>query len=241
MTAELRRWLRVPAGRPLPSWVEGRLSPSLRQHARARQGTPLASTVFGVLDLETTGTSADRDRILEIGLVVQRGGRVLRRFTTLVDVAAPVPRPILELTGIALAELEDAPGEERALWELARVLRETAVQALVAHNAPFDRRFLESAWRRHALSPDLPPFLCSLRLARRWVAAPRHGLDTLVAWLGIRPQPRHRALGDAEMTSALWVELLGRARLCGVHTLEALFALGQPGRRRRRGGPRAIR
>ncbi len=241
MTAELRQWLRVPEGRPLPSWVEPRLSARLRDESRARQGTPLATSVFGVVDLETTGTSTDRHRILEIGLVVLRGGRVERRFTTLVDVPAPVPPEILELTGIDPRELENAPGEEAALLGLARALRESGVQALVAHNAPFDRRFLERAWRRNAPRHELPPFLCSLRLARRWIGAPRHGLDTLVSQLGIPRQARHRALGDAEMTAALWIELLGRARLHGVHTLEVLLERGTPGRskRRRRVTPRA--
>jgi DNA polymerase-3 subunit epsilon len=234
MTAELRRWLRVPEELELPDWVAQRLAPSLRSEVRARTGTPLGSTVFGVVDLETTGLSTDRHRILEIGLVVVRGRRVLRRFTTLVDVEAPVPEAILELTGISPRELEAAPGEERALLGLGAVLREAGVRALVAHNAPFDRRFLERAWRRHAPGVELPPFLCSLRLARRWVRAPRHGLDTLVAQLGIPRQARHRALGDAEMTAALWIELLGRARLRGVHTLEALLELGEPGRGRRR-------
>lgn len=233
MTAELRRWLRIPDGRPLPSWVAPRLSERLVDERRARQGTPLQSAVFGVVDLETTGTSTDRHRILEIGLVVLRGGRVLGRFTTLVDVPAPVPRDILELTGIDPRELEGAPGEEAALRGLATALRETGVQALVAHNAPFDRRFLERAWQRHAPGGELPPFLCSLWLARRWVRAPKHGLDALVSQLGIPRHVRHRALGDAEMTAALWIELLGRARLRGVHTLESLLAQGSPRRRNR--------
>ena len=234
---ELRRWLRVPEGRPLPDWVESRLGSAFRGEVEARLGTPSATTVFGILDLETTGFSTDRHRILEIGLVVQRDGRILRRFTTLVDASAPIPPEIVALTGIDERALENAPGEEQALLALARVLRESRVEALVAHNAPFDRRFLERAWSRYALGQDLPPFLCSLRLARRWIRAPRHGLDALIQQLGIRSLARHRALGDAEMTAVVWAELLARGRLQGVHTLEALRELGEP----RRGRPRQRR
>ncbi len=228
--ASLRRLLRVPEARPLPSWAERRLGRSPGADAAARRGTLTRRAVFGVVDLETTGLSTDSHHILEIGLVVQRGGRALRRFSTLVDVPAPIPPSIVELTGISERDLEGAPGEEPALRAFADVLRGEGVQALVAHNAPFDRRFLERAWSRHALALELPPFLCSLRLARRWIRAPRHGLDALVAQLGIAGQARHRALGDAEMTSALWTELLARARLRGVHTLEALRRVGEPDR-----------
>jgi len=238
--ASLRRWLRVPQARPVPAWVERRLGRTAHAAAEARRGTSTRRAVFGVVDLETTGLSSDDHRILEIGLVVQRGGRTLRRFSTLVDVPAPIPAAIVELTGISQRDLGDAPGEEAALRAFAEVLRSQGVQALVAHNAPFDRRFLERAWSRYPLGIDLPFFLCSLRLARRWIRAPRHGLDALVAQLGIRGQARHRALGDADMTSALWTELLERARLRGVHTLEALRAAGEPGRsgsRRRRVTP----
>ncbi|MBW2281784.1 MAG: 3'-5' exonuclease [Deltaproteobacteria bacterium] len=206
----------------------------------ARRGTSTRRAVFGVVDLETTGLSTDDHLILEIGLVVQCGGRVVRRFSTLVDVPAPIPRSIVALTGISRRDLEGAPGEEAALRAFAEVVRSEGVQALVAHNAPFDRRFLERAWARYPLAMDLPPFLCSLRLARRWIRAPRHGLDALVAQLGIRGQARHRALGDAEMTSALWTELLARARLRGIHSLEDLRSAGEPGRsgpRRRRVTP----
>ncbi len=236
--ASLRRWLRVPDARPLPSWVERRLRRAAHADAEARgtlRHTPTGRAVFGVVDLETTGFSTDAHRILEIGLVVQRGGRALRRFSTLVDVPAPIPASIVELTGISEHDLEGAPGEEQALRAFADVLRGAGVQALVAHNAPFDRRFLERAWSRYALGLELPPFLCSLRLSRRWIRAPGHGLDALVAQLGIRGQARHRALGDAEMTSVLWTELLARARLHGVHTLEALRRVGEPGRSRPRG------
>ena len=96
------------------------------------------------------------------------------------------------------------------------------------------RRFLDRAWRAHGLRTPLPPFLCSVRLARRWVRAPRYGLDTLVRQLSIPPRPRHRALGDAEMTADLWHELLKRGKLADVHTLEALRAIGGVGRSRRR-------
>ena len=69
--AQLRDWLCVPAGLPLPRWAEKRLARGVRAELEARKGTPLDDVVFGIVDLETTGLAARRDRILEIGLVVQ--------------------------------------------------------------------------------------------------------------------------------------------------------------------------
>jgi DNA polymerase-3 subunit epsilon len=229
----IRTWLCVPDGFVLPDWTQAQLEAGIRTALEAREGTPLERVVFGIVDLETTGLSAQRDRILEIGLVVLRGGKILERFSTLVAVDLPLPRIITEITGIDAEELQEAPQEAEALEGFASVIRAQRVDVLVAHNARFDRQFLQRAWRCNELTPDLPTFLCSLRLARAWVRAPSYGLDRLVAQLGIPMAPRHRALGDAEMTATLWQELLARGRLQGVHTLEALCQKAELGRPRR--------
>lgn len=236
----LRNWLRVPAGTPLPRWARSALSDPFERELEARKGRPLDRVVFGIVDLETTGLWSGAHRILEVGLVVQRGGRLLRRFGALVGVDVPVPPWITALTGIAPEDTIGAPPEAEVLSDLATVLREEQVELLVAHNAGFDRAFLERAWAAHGLDPPLPPFVCSLRLARKWIHAPRYGLGGLAAQLSIPARPRHRALGDAEMTAVLWTELLARGRLRGVHTLESLTRLAAPGRSRKRSRVRVV-
>ncbi len=222
----LRRWLHVPGPLRVPDWVQARLGGRFREASppglAPERGLALERAVLGVVDLETTGLSARDCRILEIGLVVRSGSRTVRRFETLVDIQAPVPAGIVALTGIDDAQLLGAPPEAQALERFARVLAETRVDVLIAHNARFDRSFLEAAWDRHGLAPALPPFLCSIKLARRLLRAPSYSLGALVAQLGIPEALRHRALGDAEMTVGLLRELLQRARLAGVRTLEAL-------------------
>jgi len=232
----LREWLRVPRSLSLPSWAAARLGMGVERELEARRGLLLERAVFGVVDLETTGLSPHNSRILEIGLVVLRGEAVLARMGTLVDVGGPVPSGITALTGIDDSLLEGAPCECEALAAFAELLRRHSVDALVAHNARFDRGFLARAWRAHQRPELLPPFLCSVRAARRFVSAPRYGLDALIRHLSIPERARHRALGDAEMTADLWLELLGRARVSGVHTLESLRSLAAvgPAKRRRR-------
>ncbi len=223
----VRTWLRVPKGAPLPAWAQSRLGAKVANELAARSGTALDEAVFGIVDLETTGLSPDHCRILEIGLVALRGGEVLGRLGTLVDVGEPVPSGITALTGIDDSQLVGAPCEEDALASVGAFLAEHRVDVLVAHNARFDRGFLVRAWREHGRAPELPAFLCSVLLARKVVKAPRYSLDALVAHLSIPERARHRALGDAEMTADLWIELVARAKLGGVHTLEALRVLAE--------------
>jgi DNA polymerase-3 subunit epsilon len=223
----MRAWLRVPEGLGLPRWATAGLCASVAGELEARSGAALERVVFGIVDLETTGLSPAHCRILEIGLVAVQGGRVLGTFGTLVDVGGPVPSGITALTGIDDALLEGAPCEGDALDAMAGFMAEHRVDVLVAHNARFDRGFLARAWREHGREPALPEFLCTVRLARKLVRAPRYGLDALVTHLSIPERARHRALGDAEMTADLFVELLARARLAGVHTLERLRKIGE--------------
>jgi len=233
----LREWLRVPRGLSLPAWVSARLGTNVACELEARRGLLLERAVFAILDLETTGLSPVHGRILEIGAVVLRGSAVLARFETLVDVGQPLPWGIVALTGIRDQLLAGAPREEQALASFAALLERHRVDAVVAHNARFDRGFIARAWRAHERPEPLPPFLCSVLAARRLVRAPRYGLDALVAQLSIQHRARHRALGDAEMTADLWIELVGRARVGGIHTLESLRGIAglrapAPARRR---------
>jgi DNA polymerase III epsilon subunit family exonuclease len=178
-----------------------------------------------VIDLETTGLSAATCEILEIGLVVLRHGLGVRRFETLVRTDRSVPTLISALTGIREQDLLEAPTEVEALARLRRVLEEERVEVLVAHNARFDRSFLAAAWERHLLSPPLPPFLCTLRLARRLIRARRYSLDVLADHLGLLPRARHRALGDAEIAGDLFREILRQAMGHRITSLEALESL----------------
>jgi DNA polymerase III epsilon subunit family exonuclease len=209
---------------PLPGWAR-RLLPAVDAASPTKSGRPLSKVVFGVLDLETTGLSSTTNEILEIGLVVLRHGLNTRRFETLVRTDRTVPSVVEALTGIREADLLGAPPERQALDLLSDVLREEHVEVLVAHNARFDHSFLTVAWERHLLSPSLPPFLCTLRLARRLLRSPSYSLDVLAEQLGLLPRPRHRALGDAEVAADLFREILREAVRRGVTSLEDLESL----------------
>ena len=85
------------------------------------------------LDLETTGTSPARDRIIEIGLCLVEGGRLIEEWSTLVNPQSPIPPFIEHYTGITGAMVKGAPTFAELGNEL---LARLDGRLLVAHNAP---------------------------------------------------------------------------------------------------------
>jgi len=150
------------------------------------------------LDLETTGTSPARDRIIEIGLCLVEGGRLIEEWSTLVNPQSPIPPFIEHYTGITGAMVKVAPTFAELGSEL---LARLDGRLLVAHNAPFDYGFLRHEFARRQI-PFAAPVLCTVQLSRRlFPGERRHGLDAVIARHGLRCDHRHRALGDARV---LW-------------------------------------
>lgn len=165
-----------------------------------------ADTVI-VLDFETTGMSPGQgDRAIEIGAVKVAAGQVVDRFQGLMNPGLRVSAFIEGLTGISNEMLAAAPDCAEVMDEFADFI---AGHDLVAHNASFDRRFLDAELTR--IGRDYSgEFACSMLAARRvYRDAPDHKLGTLVAWKRIPNDGTfHRALADAEMTAGLWLGML---------------------------------
>ncbi|HEY5658217.1 MAG TPA: 3'-5' exonuclease, partial [Myxococcota bacterium] len=196
----------------LPEALDAR---HLRTGAEARVATvPLAEADFAVVDLETSGLSAERDRIIEIGAVRVSRLEAVDRFETLLREpgAAPPSKKITALTGIDAALLSDAPPADRALAAFRRWLAAAPRAPFVAHNASFDARFTQRALDAYGLPALRVPVLCTRKLARRILPRlGRYDLDHLCAHFGIANSARHRALGDAQATARALIELLHEA------------------------------
>ena len=178
----------------------------------------LAEATFVVVDTETTGTTAAKDRVIEIGAVKVRGGRVVETFSQLINPERSVPRRITRLTGISTAMLFDEPPAAEVLPAFLDFLGEGV---LVAHNLPFDLRFLNAELARAGLAPLSNPTLCTLRLARRLLPGLRSkGLSSLIKFFKLDVKHRHRALGDAEATAEALIHFLNQ--LGYEHGLETL-------------------
>ena len=203
-------------------------------------GVRLEQADFAVVDLETTGLSVERASILEIGAVRVSRLECVARFATLVRPPRAVPRRIADLTGIDAAALADAPAPGRALRAFHGWLAQASAAPFVAHNAPFDARFLGRAFADQRLAPHRGPLLCTRRLARRTLPElGRYDLDHVCAHFGIANRARHRALGDAEATARVLIELLQCARGgSAVQTLGDLLDLQERPPPKRRAGRR---
>jgi len=191
----------------------------------------LEDASFVVFDLETTGLSATQSRICEIGAVRVTGLELVDEFQSLVNPGVSLPEQIARLTGLRDPELRRAPSVRAVL---GRFLAFAGDDLLVAHNASFDRRFLEhQLLRMHGRRLSEPP-LCSAALARRLLEGRRRrvGLAGLADFFGVPTTPCHRALPDAQATAEILVHLIGLAQELGARHLSELRALAAPRKRR---------
>jgi DNA polymerase-3 subunit epsilon len=169
----------------------------------------LEEATFVVTDTETTGTRAGEDRIIEIGAVRVQGGEVVDTFQQLIDPGRHVPRRITRITGLSTASVF---GEPTAREVLPRYLEFLGDSVLVAHNLPFDLRFLQAELDLAGLPPIENEAVCTVRLARRLLPSlPSRGLTALAKHFGITNSARHRALGDAEATADILLRFLDRS------------------------------
>ncbi|MCK8115159.1 helicase C-terminal domain-containing protein [Anaerosoma tenue] len=152
------------------------------------------------VDVETTGFDPASHEVIEVAAVLARGPEILDRWSSLVRPRGAVPLETTQLTGIDDAMLADAPCMAEAGAHLARFVGDRAV---VAHNAPFDRAFLE-----HASSGGCRlagPWIDSLEVVR--IALPRlrsHRLSDLARAFSLDAGRGHRAPDDAETLFGVW-------------------------------------
>ena len=164
--------------------------------------------VYVSLDIETTGLSADRDAIIEIGAVRFKGNNVYDIFQTFVNPERPLPYKIQQLTGIVPEDVENAPLIQAVLPELTRFVGDSPI---IGHNIAFDLSFLrkQNVFHQH---PSIDTFeLASILLPH----ASRYSLTALLSHLNVELPPddqAHRALDDSQATRHLFEALLDQAR-----------------------------
>ena len=180
-----------------------------------------------VFDLETTGLSASRDRMCEIGAVRVKALAIDETFETLVQPGVALPPTIARLTGLREAELRRAPRPELAL---RRFLAFAGEAPLAAHNARFDVGFLDRAVEGLTGRRVAAPVVDTVWLARRLLhrRSERFSLSQLAHFFGTSTQPCHRALPDAVATGEILVALLGLAQERGARTLAEVIELAAP-------------
>jgi DNA polymerase-3 subunit epsilon len=166
-----------------------------------------------MLDFETTGLSpAMGDRITEVAALRIVGGKVTERYVSLINCQVRIPSFITQLTGISQSMVDAAPPVSRVVPELLDFI---GGDALSAHNASFDEKFLKAEADRLSLTPRHAGLVCSLKLSRRvFPGLGSYKLGLLSGELGIRfRSAAHRAESDAEVAAEVLIHIgrhLGR-------------------------------
>jgi len=189
--------------------------------------TAIEDAELVVFDLETTGLSAKRDRMCEIGAVRVCALAIHETFETLVDPGVPLPPAIANLTGITPGELRRAPRSEIAV---RRFLGFAGDAPLVAHNARFDVGFLDREVERLTGRRVAAAVVDTVWLARRLLhrRSERFSLSQLAHFFGSSCEPCPRALPDALATAEILIALLGLAQERGARTLAEVIELAAP-------------
>jgi DNA polymerase-3 subunit epsilon len=179
---------------------------------------------FAVVDVETSGLSSRRHRILQIGVVtVESDGTVVDQWSTFVRLRRPWSRiGPRRVHGITRRTLRGAPRAEVAVAELCRRLDGTV---FTAHNADFDAAFIDRAAARAGVAPPGGRRLCTLQLSRRLDPDRQltHGLADVCARYDITIERHHDALCDARATAAVLPHLLRAHGVVDVAGLEPLY------------------
>ena len=149
-----------------------------------------------LLDCETTGGNATRNRIIEIGLLIIEEGKLIKRWQSFVDPQTTLPPFIQKITGINPGMLIGAPIFSDIADELLQYLDG---RTLVAHNARFDYGFIKNEFARMDVKFSTKP-LCSVKFSRAlFPQFNRHGLSHIIKRFELTIENRHRAMDDAEM------------------------------------------
>ena len=165
---------------------------------------------FICFDLETTGLSAQNDRITEIGAVRLHNGEITDRFDIFVDPERPIPEKITQLTSITNEMVAGAPKEAEALEQFFQFCGEDAV--LVAHNASFDASFVRAALQRQG-KPFENTYIDTVTMARSLLPDLKKAtLDSVANYLKLKPFHHHRAEDDAAVLGDIFLNFLERLK-----------------------------
>lgn len=152
---------------------------------------------FAIIDLETTGGSASREKIIEVAIVIFDGEKIIDSFESLINPERSIPPFITKITGISNQMVSDAP----KFYEVAKKIIEITEDCIfVAHNVRFDYSFTQEEFKRLGYNYTRKQ-LCTIKLFRRFFPGLRsYSLGNLINEFNIKVNSRHRAMADVIAT-----------------------------------------
>lgn len=203
--------------------VEAYLVDDTRQIVINSMGQNFNDT-FVVFDLETTGFSAEVDRIIEIGAIKIKNGEIVDNFSKFVNPKIPIPFRIEKLTGINDSMVMEAEPTEKILPEFLEFCGDAV---MVAHNAGFDTSFIINNAERLGIKYD--PTIMDTVLLAQFVIPNLHNykLDTLCKHLAVSLENHHRAVDDAQATAYIYLKMVKMLEERDIFDLDKLNEAGK--------------
>lgn len=202
--------------------VEAYLVDDLKEIVQNVKGQSL-NDIFVVFDIETTGFSPIKNRIIEIGAVKIKNGEVIERFSTFVNPQVPIPFEIEKLTGITDNMVINEPLIEEVL---PKFIDFCTGAVMVAHNAGFDMSFIRVNCDKQKLLCDYT-VIDTVSMARFLLPSlSKYKLDVVAKSLGISLDNHHRAVDDAGCTAEIFVKFIEMLKEREIHDLYSINQAG---------------
>lgn len=180
-------------------------------------------TEYVVFDIETTGLSPKFNKIIEIGAVRVKDGKICDTYSQFINPEVPIPYSITKLTSITDNMVMEAPTIDVVLPQFLEFVGDAV---LVAHNAAFDTGFIKAFARQLGLICD-NTIMDTMTLAH--ILIPELGkytLDRLCKQFNVSLENHHRACDDAAATAEIFVKMLDMIHKKDVHTIAELNVMG---------------
>ncbi|ATV63363.1 PolC-type DNA polymerase III [Fusobacterium pseudoperiodonticum] len=173
---------------------------------------------FVVFDIETTGLNSHTNKIIEIGAVKIKAGRIIDRYSQLINPGISIPYHITEITSITNEQVANQPKIDEVIGKFVEFIGDAV---LVAHNAPFDMGFIKRDIKEY-LNIDLESSVIdTLQMARDlFPDFKKYGLGDLNKALGLALEKHHRAVDDSQATANMFIIFLEKYKEKGVEYLK---------------------
>ena len=173
---------------------------------------------FVVFDIETTGLNSHTNEIIEIGAVKIKAGRIVDRYSQLINPGRPIPYHITEITSITNEQVANEPKIDEIIGKFVDFIGDAV---LVAHNAPFDMGFIKRDIKKY-LNIDLQSSVIdTLQMARDlFPDLKKYGLGDLNKTLGLALEKHHRAVDDSQATANMFIIFLDKYKEKGLEYMK---------------------
>ena len=173
---------------------------------------------FVVFDIETTGLNSHTNKIIEIGAVKIKAGRIIDRYSQLINPGISIPYHITEITSITNEQVANQPKIDEVIGKFVDFIGDAV---LVAHNAPFDMGFIKRDIKK-CLNINLEnSVIDTLQMARDlFPDLKKYGLGDLNKVLGLALEKHHRAVDDSQATANMFIIFLEKYKEKGIEYLK---------------------